>query len=233
MRKVFLSSLAIAALGAQSAFSLPVLGLQVGSGPITTIFDGGALDLGGPVVNGAVLYSNASFGGWNLTIAAGQSFSPGLVPFGLDLAVLATCTGGTCATNALTVGFADTNFKASVSAFTTTFTGTLAGSGITAKQATYWDPANSVDAGATFATFPAGSFALLSLATSGVLTASGGGPAGPAAYSLALVQRFSGVGGFSTDGNITGVPEPSSVLLSLGVLFASGTALRRKFQATA
>jgi hypothetical protein len=170
---------------------------------------------------GAATYTNANFNGWDITIAAGSSNSPGLSPYGLDLtSIAATCTGGACSANPLDIFYSDTGFTGSVAAggFQTTYSATITGSG-TSTEIAWASSANTLFAlgltnkiGATVGPFSA----------SGGFGTSVGGPGEAGPYSLTLEEIFNDNGGsssFSADANVIATPEPSSLLLlSSGLL---------------
>lgn len=163
--------------------------------------------------SGTTSYTNANFNGWDITISAGASNSPKLTPFGIDLTVLATCSGsGACAANPLDIFYSDTNFNVPVSAggFSTTYSATLAGGGTTSELG--W--ANSTNTlfalGGTNKVGPVGPFS----GTGGFATVTGG-PAETGTYSLTLEDMFNAASGtgslFSTDASLTGTPSTTSV----------------------
>ncbi len=174
---------------------------------------------------------SGSIDGWTINIVSGTSHSPGLVPFGLDLTSLtATCSGGPCTTSPLHVLYSDINFNQHVTGFTTTYSGTVTGTGNTSESA-YYDNSNTLFAETN------------SIGTVGPFSAPGGAGstthgASPAAlYSLTLDQVFNSIDGspvsFSVDGNITGVPEPIGVMLFGTLVLLCGISLRRKLQKVA
>ena len=156
----------------------------------------------------SVLYSNANFDGWNLTVAGGTSQSPLLSPFGLDtFSLAATCAGGTaCVTHNLTISFSDMNFtQVPTGGFLESFSGTISSG--SASQSAWFDTGNTLFAHTT-SIGTLGPF-------SGAFGASiSGGSAGPSAYSLTLTQTITaGSQGVSLDGQVGQVPEPTSLLL--------------------
>jgi hypothetical protein len=177
--------------------------------------------------SGTGITTPVSINGWTITSVTGVSSSPGLSPFGIDLTVDATCTSGACLTTPLEIFYSATGFNASVSAggFQTTYSATVTGSGNTNEIA--WanntntllalGASNKIGAGV-------GPFS----APGGFGTSTGGpGQVSATPYSLTiedvLTAGTSGSSSFSTDANLTGnltaVPEPSSlVLLGLGLL---------------
>ena len=94
------------------------------------------------------VYTNANYNGWNITVVAGANSSPSLSPYGLDLSVLASCTGGNCLTDPLDVFYTAQNFTQAVPAlgFQTTYSSTQTGAGNT-KAITWADSTNTLFGG--------------------------------------------------------------------------------------
>jgi hypothetical protein len=175
------------------------------------------------------LYTNTNFNGWDITVVAGSNSSPTLSPYGLDLSVLADCTGGNCLTDPLDVYYTALNFTATVPAlgFQTTYSSTQTGAGTT-RAITWADSTNGLFGGAIP---PLGADHLGTVgpfsAPGGFGTASGGPSEGPSVYSLTIEEVFnasSGVSSFSANGDVTAaapVPVPPSLaLLASGLLAA-------------
>jgi hypothetical protein len=175
--------------------------------------------------SGTITYTNGTFNGWVINIAAGLSNSPGLSPFALDLTVVASCAGGNCLTAPLDVFFTDTGFTVPVPAgdFQTTYSATDTGAGAT-RAITWADSTDTLFGGG----LPTG-VGTDHLGTVGPFSGSGGqgtasgGPAETGTYSLTIEEIFtagaSGTSTFSADGDITATPEPSSLaLLACGLL---------------
>ena len=102
MRKIKILTLLLAfGVFAQGAFALNQLALV--SGASTLVINDNVAPDANPAA-GTLVYFNPNFNSWNISVVAGQSNAPGLTPFALDLAVLATCTSGNCATQDLYVG---------------------------------------------------------------------------------------------------------------------------------
>jgi hypothetical protein len=174
------------------------------------------------------VYTNANYNGWNITVVAGANSSPSLSPYGLDLSVLASCTGGNCLTDPLDVFYTAQNFTQAVPAlgFQTTYSATQTGAGNT-KAITWADSTNTLFGGGIP---PLGADHLGTVgsfsAPGGFGSVSGGPSEGPAAYSLTIEQIFnasSSVSSFSANGNLTAVPvpvPPALALLGSGLLAA-------------
>jgi hypothetical protein len=193
----------------------------------------GAANSGAVLGSGStVQYSNTNFNGWNVSIVFGTSNSPNLQGvnglFGIDITSLtATCTGGNCSANPLDIFLSDNGFTqpVGVGGFTTTYSSTQTG-GSTTQMA--WESATNTFFAQTTAIGTVGPFT-----SSNHGSATGGGPAGPSPYSLTIEDIFNAGGSpasFSTDGNITSVPEPGAVVLfgTVLVLCASGLQRRRR-----
>jgi hypothetical protein len=227
MKRILFSAGLVLIMGHVASANVPELFIKTGGTTITVVGAGNS-----------VSYSNANFGGWNIKTLFGDSSSPGLEPYGLDeTSLTATCVGGgTCAD--LHVWLSDTDFNEVVTGFATSYSGTVTGAGQTTQKA--W-----VGLGNTFfqgdgsdgsPTVSGGSL-IGSLGPFSAPTAAGfatGGPAaGPSNYSLTIEQIFKGCTGvncasYSVDGNITGVPEPASVVLFGTILAFCASRLRRR-----
>jgi len=179
---------------------------------------------------GSVSYSNADFAGWDITIIAGASNSPTLVPFGLDLTTLSAECELTTACASLTVelsdiGYTQTPVPQMVVGYSSTQTGAAASdseSGYYSTTNTYFATTSLVGTVGPFV--GAGTFAGSKI---------GPGPGTTTPYSLTLINTFAGCAGagcasYSSDSNITGVPEPASVALFGTVLVFCASRLRRR-----
>ena len=225
MKKSILALIVFGGL-AQSAFAAMGVGLWSGTTSVI-VSDGGAGDLA-PGTVGTVIYSG-TVNGWTVNVVTGVSYSPSVNPIAMDLGVIASCASGNCVTQDLFVAVQDTAFTQSANSFNTFFSATITGAG-TASQKAY-DFATAGPTGNPFSAAPTGAFATLGPigAPGGSAIASGGGPKS-GTYALTLFQQFHGAGNFSSDGNITAVPEPGGVLLLGTGLLAAGAGLRRKLQ---
>jgi len=235
-RALFGVMLAVLLVGVSSrAFATTTDALQISSGGLTaTISDNGTC-LG----TGCALISNdlnltpgtdtitGSINGWNFSIVSGTSQSPGLIPIGLGITSLnAFCTTASCTgSNALDIQYSDMNFASAPSAFSTSYSGTIVGSGSTIESAFF--STSNVNFAKTTSIGTVGPF----FAPSGAGTVIGGvGAVAP--YSLTLDQTFSGTNtSFIVGGNVTAAPtaapEPASLtLVGTGLIGLAG--LRRR-----
>jgi hypothetical protein len=212
-----------------TAFGSTTDELTISSGSSTvTITDNGVGDVN--PANGVISYNNSNFNGWNISVATGTSYSPGLIPYGLDVASLtATCdlVGG-CTTQSLIVTYSDINFNTPVPIgdFLQTFSTTDSGPG-TATENAWFDNTNTLF-GTQNSIGTVGPFG-----TSNIGFTSGGTVAAVPNYSLTLQQVFTDTSAtsavsFSADGNITAVPEPAAVVLFGSLLALCATGLRRR-----
>lgn len=210
------------ALCGANAFATPELELTSGASNTTIVGSGSS-----------VSYSNTNFDGWDITLVFGNSNSPTLSPFGLDITNLnATCVGsGGCSKDTLTVELSDTGFTTPVgtNGFLNSYSLTGATGSPSTTQTAYFDTTN------TILTTPAGGL-ICSITLTGTSGNScvGGGPAGPSPYSLTLVDTFApGTNvSYSSDGNIvTKVPEPASLVLFGAGLLGLSWLVRRKNRA--
>jgi hypothetical protein len=162
-----------------------------------------------------------SINGWTVNVTSGTSTSPAGTPL-LDLAAFVSCSTG-CAP--LTIDFSDVGFTAAASGFTASFAPIMTGDAI-ASETAYDDPSNTLFGQAqTIGTV--GPFT-----SNNSSTVIGGGPVGPGPYSTTLAVTFTDHSGpvtFSTDSNISTVPEPASLFLMGSGLFGLATFGRKKF----
>jgi hypothetical protein len=199
-------------------------GTCTGSGCVDLNMIGGIYDTNGSAGAMAVATKAAGLNGWSISGIIGNSNSPGLVPYGLDISSLtASCSLSSC--GALDITYSDINFNVPVAAggFVTSFSGTDTGNGSVTETA-YFSNSNALFATTT----TIGSVTLAGSVKSG--SASGGPIAAVPNYSLTLAQVFTGSSGaaFSVDGNITAVPEPGAVVLFGTLLVLCATKLRRR-----
>lgn len=226
MKRLLVAALIVVG-AAHMALASTTSALQITSGATTvTITDQTGTDLDGTA--GSVLYINHNLDGWDITFAGGTSLSPGVFPFAIDIgSFTADCAaGGGCETHQLTISYSDIGFTAAVPAggFSTTFSATIAG-GSTSQSA--WDDTTNTLFGTGTLIGSVGPF----IPPHGSGTVSGGGPAGPAPYSLTITDYIAaGSHGVSLDGNITTVPEPSSLVLFGTGLLAFASFAKRKFR---
>jgi hypothetical protein len=219
----FLLCVALVLLVGQAAFATPELFLKTGATSVVAVG-----------VGNTVTFSSGSFGGWDITVIAGKSNSPTTNP-GLDIASLTASCVGVC--SALDAWLSDTGFTTVNSSFVDTYSATITGTGGSATEKSWVGlgnilfQSNGADGPPTVAGGPligiVGPFTTPG-AHSG--SAAGGPAAGPAPYSLTIEDIFLPSAGvtYSTDGAITGVPEPASVVLLGGLLLFCSSRLRRR-----
>ncbi len=237
-RALFGVMLAVLLVGLSSrAFATTTDQLRITSGGLTaTITDNGSC-VGSACTTISVDLVSApgtdsvtgTINGWNLSIVSGTTNSPGVIPFGLITSLTASCLTASCTGgNTLDIQYSDNSFTTAPSAFMTTYSGTIGGSGSTIESA-YFSNSNT-----NFATTnligTVGPFS----APFGAGTAIGGvGAVAP--YSLTLDQIFSSGGAnssFSVGASVTAAPEPASLtLVGTGLIGLAGLRRRKLLQA--
>lgn len=206
------------ALCGVNAFATPELQLTSGASNVTV-----------PGSGSTVIFSNPNFDGWDITLVFGDSNSPTLNPFGLDVTnLLATCNGGNCSKDTLSIELTDTGFTTPVGTnqFLNSYSLTGATGSPNTSQTAFFDTTNT-----PFGT--GGTICTDTLTSTSGKSCTGGGPAGPGPYSLTLVDTFSpGTNvSYSSDGNVVAVPEPASLLLFGAGLLGLGWFARRRSRA--
>jgi len=217
--------LAIAIACAGSAFASPELELVVGANTVVCAVSGS----GCTITSSSATYVAAPFFGWTVVISSGITNSPSLTPVGLDLSVQATC--GSC-TSPLDVYFSDIGFTPTGGSLVSTDGVNDSGPGNSTTQSAWFSTANTDFAGSGLPGTGTGTkigstIGPLVGVTSG--TTSGAGPV-TSPYSLTIEQTFaaSAGAGYSTDGNLTGTPEPGAIVLLGTILMICGTQFRRR-----
>jgi len=172
------------------------------------------------------------FNGWEITTITGNSSSPGLDPYGLDVSVLVTCETSTCvgAAGELTLTYSDTMFATAGQVLETSYSGTETGSASTSASAYYSTTDNLFAATTKIGTI--GPFVSTGPTKAVAGTVTGGPSPIGKLYSLTLSDVFEAnkVGAsFSTDLDVTSeVPEPGAVILFGTVLLFCTARLRKR-----
>jgi len=191
--------------------------------------------------DGTVNDISDTLNGWTINVLIGASNSPDLSgisgPFGIFLfSSTATCVGvRECESDALDVYISDIGFTDSVAVggFVTGYNHDQDGG--STSQIAWFDPSNTFFGGVNDGGTPLGGtligvlgpFTSLGLSSDSL---NGGGPAGPDAYSLTMLDHFSAGGEdptFTTTGYITAVPEPGTDVLAGTVLILCAFVLLR------
>jgi hypothetical protein len=218
MKKLLLTASLAIAVGQLAFADIPELFIRTGANIVTVTGAGNT-----------VTYSNANFGVWQLNLVFGVSNSPGLVPYGLDITNLtAECLSGTCAD--LNVWLSDISFTQQATGFKTFYSATDTGTSASTSQ-TAWVGLDNLYFSQTNLIGTVGPI----LGAGGSGTASAGIVAGPAPYSLTIEDTFTGCtgtncAGYSTDGNITSVPDGGTTMMLLGGVLVGLETLRRRFR---
>jgi hypothetical protein len=226
--------LALALLAGQAAFA-DIVKLFLKTGSTSQELDG---DVGG------VFFPFLNIGGWEVDRITGTSNSTTTSPFG-ELTLQAdavTCTSTSCLTNPLDMWLSDTGFGTMNTGFDNAYSARIKGAGTTEQKA--WVGLGNIpfesDGADGLPTQTGGRlvgvvgpFTGPPGITSNFAGSASGGPAPQGRYSLTIEDIFNVNGhagvSFDTGGSVTGVPEPSSVVL-LGslLLFCSSRLVRRK-----
>jgi hypothetical protein len=193
--------------------------------------------------NTGVLTDFVSIGNFVVNVTTGTSFPPLTPPHGviaeLDLSSLnVSASGG----GTLTIILENTGYTGPIENLSAvgSIGGTLSGAG--SVTASMWvDPTNAVPAlgadqgvgAVSIPSMPGSGLQALSFANNGSPFAGSGGTSfsSPGTFSLfeKFVITFNGAGNFSADGNVTVVPEPSSLAVAgIGALGMIGFGLRRR-----
>jgi hypothetical protein len=175
--------------------------------------------------------------GWTISVVAGVSNSPSLVPVGLNLSSIAvSCKVASCEGAPLDIFLSDVGFtELSPFLFSTLTVLGQGGADASSDEKGYFDSPGNTYFGLTtlIGTTPSvnGNVNILSPVT---VTVTGGGPPS-SPYSLTLETIFNAGGHaakFTSDGAIGPLPEPGSMLLMGAGLLAMGGVIRHRRRAT-
>ena len=175
---------------------------------------------------GFVIYSNGDFAGWDISLTAGSSNSPGVTPYALAIGSLAAeCLLATGCAN-LEIELSDSGFTQAVF-LQTAYGAADAGSGASTMQSAFESSSNT-DFAETALIGTVGPFR-----GTGLFAGSAGGSVpGGTPYSLTIDDEFAGCKGTNCAGYATGgdiaTPEPSTFALLGTGLFGLATLFRRK-----
>ncbi len=235
MKNVLLAVvLAVSASCMAFATSTDQLEVCINGGSCVVIADTALTDPAGPG-GGEVEYSNANFHGWNLQVILGSSNSPDNVDPALDVTSLtATCllkgVNG-CGSNPLDVIYSDVGFTVPAVQWKNDYSTTISGGSGSTTQLAWVDTSNTIfgmpGGGAVGAVGP------FNASNAGFTL---GGPVTTTSpYSLTLEQIFTDSGKksatgvtFSSDGALSGVPEPGALILFGTVVVMCASKLRRR-----
>lgn len=198
-------------------------GINGGCAGLTGDTTVGASSIG--ILNGTFTIDGGTV--WDINVVDGISRTPNTNP-GLDVtSETAVCESGNCNNSTLLIFFSDIGFTTATGGFVNTFSATDAASGSATQRA--WvsttDGLDVISGAGTTLIGQVGPFTGTGFFGGSV---SGGGAAGPSAYSLTLEQAFTSdaqYDSFSVDGSVSAVPEPMSLLLLGGCLLIVGRKL--------
>lgn len=182
---------------------------------------------------GAVTINASNFDGWSITLSSGSSNSPSCPPVGVngvgcvnDTNINAQSTGS----GTLSVYFADTGFNTE-QAFQVAFSAPQL-TGVSASQTAYaFTGALPLGSGVTSPVLTGQIGSTLTFTAPGVQALSTGGAGLTGPFNLLLATTFTagaGGGAFNANGNITAVPEPTSMLLVGSALLGLATLAKKK-----
>ena len=173
-------------------------------------------------------YHNTNFNGWSITVAGGQSNSPSLSPFGLDInSLTATCISGNCGSDNLMISISATGFTSPPLPGTVGLSLTSSSTGTVTQQAyglnsnSYFDMSNALGS-------------LQTVTGDGAAFESTGMVDGAWPYSLTLVDTLSAGANtsYSTDGRIVQTPEPGALAMFAAGLLGCALFINRRRRAS-
>ncbi len=186
-----------------------------------------------PSPSTALTYSKTNFNGWSVVATTGASNTPSSLPYGITLSTLkVTCDVASCEADPLIITFSGTGFTQVSPSFNASYE-LFSSSGTPSTTLTGWYDGSDMLLAETSAIGSPLTFS--GPIVGGAKATSGGGPAGPAPYSLTVEDTFSaGASGATfliTDGTIAATPEPRTMLLFGSGLLVLGGILRRRLRA--